>query len=106
MTKEKMEKAGKIQNEIEKYERAINVFDINKHMFSINSDKVKAIENSKKPFGFILRCFKNENKNKVQLSPKGFFGGDSIEVDSEFVEMCLEYFKNKKAECEKRFQEL
>lgn len=106
MTKEQVKELEKIQVEMEKYDKAIRVFDINKHIFAGRTGKERAIEESKKPFGFILECFKHEHTNKVRLQPKGFFGGESVEVDAEFVEMCLEYFRKKKAECEKRFEEL
>ena len=106
MTKEQVKELEKIQAEMGKYDKAIRVFDINKHHFTDVNSKKRAIEKTKQPFGFILECFKHKDENHVLLQAKGFFGGESVEVDAEFVDMCLEYFRKKKAECEKRFEEL
>lgn len=97
MTYEQEKELNRIKREMEVYDKAISVFDINKHRFSSNSDKDKAKENIKKHrFGYFLECFKKNDKNHMRLNPKGFFGGDSVEVDSEFVDMCLGYFKKKR----------
>ena len=106
MTKEQVEELKKIQEEIEKYDKAIRVFDINKHKFLSECDKKEAIEKTKNPFGFLLECFNRNGENQVRLNPKGFFGGESVEVEAEFVDMCLEYFIKKRAECDKRFEAL
>lgn len=97
MTQEQERELNRIKEEMEIYDKAISVFDINKHGFLSSSDKEKAKENIKKyRFGYFIECFKNNNRNHIKLNAKGFFGGESIEVDSEFVNMCLEYFKKKR----------
>lgn len=97
MTYEQEKELNRIKEEMEIYDKAISVFDINKHNFLSNSDKENAKENIKNHrFGYFLECFKKNDKNHVRLNSKGFFGGQTIEVDNEFVDMCLEYFKKKR----------
>lgn len=107
MTHEKEMKLEQIKKEREVYEKAISVFDINRHFFLCMEDRKKANENIKKNrFGFFLDCLKIGNENHVRLHAKGFFGGETVEVDSEFVEMCLEYFKRKKKELDEEYANL
>lgn len=97
MTYEQEKELNRIKEEMEVYDKAISVFDINKHNFLSSFDKEKAKEKVKKcRFGYFLECLKKDNKNHVRLNVKGFFGGETVEVDSEFVDMCLEYFKKKR----------
>lgn len=97
MTYEQEKELNRIKEEMEIYDKAISAFDINKHNFLSRSDKEKAKENVKKlRFPYYLNCLKKDNKNHVRLNVKGFFGGETVEVDNEFVDMCLEYFKMKR----------
>ena len=106
MTKEQVEKLEEIKKDMEIYDRAISVFDINKHYTNIfERDKAKERANEFK-FGYFLECLRKENKNHVRLNAKGYFGGQTIEVDQEFVDMCLSYFKNKREKLEKEFEAL
>ena len=107
MTHEIEMKLEQLKKEREVYEKAISVFDINRHPFLSRTDREKAEENIKRNrFGYFLECLKKDNKNHVRLNAKGFFGGQTIEVDSEFVEMCLEYFKRKQKEVEEEYLKL
>ena len=107
MTYEKEQELKRIRNEIEIYDKAISVFDINKHGFLSKSDREKAQETIKKSrCGYFLECLKKDDKNHVRLNTKGFFGGQTIEVDSEFVDMCLEYFKKKRKALDDEFAAL
>ena len=107
MTYEQEEELKRIRKEMEIYDKAISVFDINKHGFLSKSDRENAQETIKKNrFGYFLECLKKDNKNHVSLNPKGFFGGHTIEVDNEFVEMCLEYFKKKRDALEEEYKSL
>lgn len=97
MTYEQEKELNRIKKEMEMYDKAISVFDINERNFLSNSDKDRATKNVKKyRFGYFLDCLKKDDKNHIRLNPKGFFGGETIEVDDEFVNMCLEYFKKKR----------
>lgn len=97
MTQEQERELNRIKEEMEIYDKAISAFDINKHRFLSSSDKEKAKENIKKlRFPYYLDCLKKNNKNNLCLNTKGFFGGQTIEVDNEFVNICLEYFKKKR----------
>lgn len=108
MTHEQVEELKKIQEEMELYDKGIRVFDIDHFILPsyVHGIREEWISEIKKPFRFVLRCFKNEGKNCVQLKPEGFQSTEMIPVDIEFVEMCLEYFKKKRAEVDKRFEEL
>ena len=107
MTYEQEEELKRIRREMEVYDKAISVFDINKHGFLSKSDREKAQETVKTcRFGYFLECLKKDNKNHVRLNTKGFFGGQTIEVDSEFVDMCLEYFKKKRKALDDKFAAL
>lgn len=107
MTYEQEKELERIKREMEVYDNAISVFDINRHVFSDRSDREKALENAKKfRFGYLLECFKKDNKNHVRLNAIGFFGGQTIAVDSEFVDMCLDYFKKKRMALEDEFKAL
>ena len=107
MTNEQEEELKRIRREMEIYDKAISVFDINKHGFLSKSDREKAQETIKKSrFGYFLECLKKDDKNHVRLNTKGFFGGQTIEVDSEFVEMCLEHFKKKRDALEEEYKSL
>lgn len=97
MTYEQEKELSRIKKEMEIYDIAISAFNINERNFLSNSDKNKAMENVRKyRFGYFLDCLKKDDKNHVRLNPKGFFGGTTIEVDDEFVDMCLEYFRKKR----------
>lgn len=107
MTYEQEKELKRIRREMEVYDKAIFVFDINKHGFLSKSDREKAKETVKTcRFGYFLECLKKDNKNHVGLNAKGFFGGQTIEVDSEFVDMCLEYFKKKRKALDDEFAAL
>ena len=107
MIYEQEEELKRIRKEMEIYDKAISVFDINQHRFSSRSDREKAQENIKKNrFGYLLECLKKDDKNQVRLNSRGFFGGQTIEVDSEFVDMCLEYFKKKRKALDDEFAAL
>ena len=107
MTYEQEEELKRIRKEMEIYDKAISVFDINKYGFLSKSDREKAQETIKKNrFSYFLECLKKDDKNHVRLNAKGFFGGQSIEVDNEFVEMCLEYFKKKRKALDDEFAAL
>lgn len=107
MTYEQEEKLKRIREEMNIYDKAISVFDINKHGFSSKSDREKAQETiKKKKFAYLLECMKINNKNHVRLNAKGFFGGQTVEVDQEFVDMCLEYFKKKRKELDAAYEAL
>lgn len=107
MTKEQVEKLEEIKKDMEIYDKAISVFDINKHGFLSKSDREKAQETIKKNrFAYLLECMRIKDSNHVRLNTKGFFGGQTVEVDQEFVDMCLSYFKNKREKLEKEFEAL
>ena len=107
MTYEQEEELKRIRKEMEIYDKAISVFDINKHEFLSKSDREKAQEAIKKNrFAYFLECLKKDDKNHVRLNTKGFFGGQTIEVDNEFVEMCLEHFKKKRKALDDEFAAL
>ena len=107
MTYEQEEELKRIRKEMEIYDKAISVFDINRHVFLSKSDKEKAQETVKNSrFGCLLECLKKDNKNHVRLNAKGFFGVQTIEVDNEFVEMCLEHFKKKRDVLEEEYKSL
>lgn len=107
MTYEQEEELKRIRKEMEVYDKAISVFDLSQHRFSSRSDKENAQENVKKnKFGYLLECLKKDDKNHVRLNPIGFFGGQTIEVDSEFVDMCLKYFKEKRKSLDDEFAAL
>lgn len=106
MTKEQVEKLEEIKKDMEIYDRAISVFDINKHFTSILDRYEAKAKANKFRFGYFLECLRKGNKNCVRLNVKGYFGGQSIEVDQEFVDMCLSYFKKKREELEKEFEAL
>ena len=107
MTYEQEKELNRIKNEMKIYDTAISIFDINKHVFPSKNDRETALENiKKKKFGYFLECFKKNDKNHVRLDPKGFFGGESVEVDSEFVDMCLEYFKKKRKVLDEEYEKL
>lgn len=108
MTYEKVEELKKIQEEMEFYNDAIKVFDIDYYeqpSYQPGS-RSELIHELRKPFRFILRCFKYEGRDCVELKPKGFGSSKALHVDMEFVEMCHEYFEKKLAEAQKRFEEL
>lgn len=107
MTKEQVEKLEEIKKDMEIYDKAISVFDIKKHGFLSKSDREKTQEIiKKKRFAYLLECLRKDNQNHVRLNVKGYFGGQTIEVDQEFVDMCLSYFKNKREKLEKEFEAL
>lgn len=107
MTYEQEEELNRIRKEMEVYDKAISVFDINQHRFSSRTDREKAQENIKKNrFSYLLECLRINDKNHVRLNARGFFGGQTIEVDSEFVDMCLEYFKKKRKALDDEFAAL
>ena len=107
MTHEQEKELKRIRSEMEVYDKAISVFHINKHGFLSKFDREKAQETIKKNrFAYFLECLKKNDKNHVRLNTKGFFGGQTIEVDSEFVEMCLEHFKAKRKALDDEFAAL
>ena len=107
MTREKEEQLKRIRKEMDNYDKAISTFDINRHGFLSESDREKAQETIKKNrFAYILECMKIKDSNHVRLNTKGFFGGQTVEVDQEFVDMCLEYFKKKRKELDAVYEAL
>ena len=107
MTHEQEEKLKRIREEMIIYDKAISVFDINRHGFLSKSDREKAQETIKKNrFAYFLECMRIKDSNHVRLTPKGFFGGQTVEVDQEFVDMCLEYFKKKRKELDAAYEAL
>ena len=107
MTHEQEEKLKRIREEMNIYDKAISVFDINRHGFLSKSDREKAQETIKKNrFAYLLECMRIKDSNHVRLNTKGFFGGQTVEVDQEFVDMCLEYFKKKRKELDAAYEAL
>ena len=107
MTHEQEEKLKRIREEMNIYDKAISVFDINRHGFLSKSDREKAQETIKKNrFAYFLECMRIKDSNHVRLNTKGFFGGQTVEVDQEFVDMCLEYFKKKRKELDAAYEAL
>ena len=107
MTYKQEEELKRIREEMAIYDKAISVFDINRHGFLSKSDREKAQETVKtNRFAYFLECLKKDNKNHVRLNVKGFFGGQTIEVDQDFVDMCLEYFKKKRKELDTAYEVL
>lgn len=96
MTCEQEEKLYDIKKRMEVYDEAIKIFSFNKDFAS----KVK------ERFSCYLECLKVGNKNAIKLYPKGYFGNTSIEVDQEFIDMCLEYFKKKRKELDDMYEQL
>lgn len=107
MTPEKEKELNRIRSEMEVYDRAIAVFDYKTYRWGHKTDKELADNSIKtKRFAFLLECFKKDEKPHVRLNVKGFFGGDTISVDQEFVDMCLEYFKKKRKELDEAYEKL
>lgn len=107
MTHEQEEELKRIREKMDIYDKAISVFDINRHGFLSESDREKAQETiKKKRFAYLLECLKINDSNHVKLNTKGFFGGQTIEADQEFVDMCLEYFKKKRKELDAAYEAL
>ena len=80
---------------------------INRHRFLSKADREKAQETIKKNrFAYFLECMRIKDSNHVRLNTKGFFGGQTVEVDQEFVDMCLEYFKKKRKELDAAYKAL
>ena len=107
MTIDKLEEAKELQYEIEKLKESVDFFDYENHRYLCRLDKEKSdntIKNNRFPF-FLSGLFK-DNKNMAQLNVRGFFGGKTIECDTEFIEMCHSYFKNKLEEKKKAFEQL
>ena len=107
MTHEQEEKLKRIRGEMDNYDKAISTFDINRCGFLSKADREKAQETIKRNrFAYLLECLTIKGANHVRLNIKGFFGGQTIEVDQEFVDMCLEYFKKKRKELEIEYEKL
>ena len=71
------------------------------------ADKEKADNTIKcEKFPFLLRGIFEKNKNRAGLNVRGFFGGKTIECDTEFIEMCHSYFEKKLEEKKKEFEQL
>lgn len=59
----------------------------------------------KKGFYHLKGLFK-ENKTNINITPFGYFGGGSIEVDEEFLKYCRVYFDGKIEEKEEELKQL
>ena len=107
MTIDKLEEAKELHSEIEKLKESADFFDYENHRYLCKSDKERSVDKIKNnKFPFFISGFFKDNKNMAQLNVKGFFGGKTIECDTEFIEMCHSYFKNKLEEKKKTFEQL
>ena len=105
MTKSEFEKVNELKEEVKKYEECKMYFEP-QHRNS-KSDIDKVCKRYKFPFRIFFKR-KDENTIECRLNLKEWIGGNSIEVDEQFLEYCRAYFENKvkslKAEIDSYFE--
>ena len=91
MTKSEFEKIGELNKDLKKYQECKEYFEpINRYS---KSEIDKAYKHR---FPFNLISFKKNNTTALfHIDIKGWVGGQSIDVDKEFIDYCRAYFENK-----------
>lgn len=99
MNAEQLEKAKAIEEDIKKTQKCVDMFKPEGHDTPHREDFKKRWSTGQ----LLMELVK---PNKVKITPKGYFGGGYIEVDKEFVDMCLSHFKEKLKDKKKQLADL
>lgn len=103
MTNELLIKAQNVKKEINDFKFIRDYLREPYRNCSLRPDEREALQ-KKGLFSFIGKII--DNKTKINITPKGWFGGNYLTVDAEFLEYCAKYYDKKIQEKEKEFENI
>lgn len=103
MTNELFIEAEKINKEIEGLKSARDYFREPYRGCTARPDEIEKLK-KKNLFSFIGRII--NAKTKINVTPKGWFGGNYLTVDADFLEYCAKYYDKKIQEKEETFKNI